>query len=226
MADRNHERASRAAADLAACAVWAAARGQQLVIENNVTRHFAFSPEDFPTGTLDRRDGDAVREALDDRDSLLVTAGGYHWGTPVTSHPQWSEFLRRRRPWAALTVSALSGSYHGIHLQGEDRERFVDGHLVTALRREAELELADGTTAQITRTTVGFEIAIEGERHFRRDFAEALGAIAGSVVRVDAPGHTNAALAQAIEAAGLLPDHTVTINGTTWTRRPALHESS
>jgi hypothetical protein len=221
--DRNIERANYAAFDLAACAGWADSLGLHLMIEANVTRHFAFAPADhFPSGTVDLRDGDAVSAAVADPSALLVTAGGHWWGMPVNGHPQWKELRLVDHTWAVLVVSMLSGGYYGLHVDGAHNERFVNGLHVRPIGIEAILELADGATVQVVQTNVDFEVEIDGKLHRHRLFSEALEAIGRPVIRVDSSALDDAELATAIEVAGLLPDRFVVLNGRVWARTPAL----
>lgn len=198
---RNRERARLARPDLAACAVWIGREGRHLAIDPSVDRYFAF-------------DASELSRDLDHPDAVAITIAGPYIAPldPERSTP----------PRAVLGVSALSGAYFGLHLVDSTPQRFVRGVHVTPQEVAATIGLADGTTAEVVRTTVDFEVEVHGRLHIRQSFTEAIAAVGQPIVSINAPAYPDDATATAIEAAGLLPPRTVTINGAEWNRRPAL----
>lgn len=219
---RHALRSDRAAVDLAACATWAAGAGLHLLLEQHVASRFTFAAEELPPATVDARDGGALSLAIVEPTALLVTAGGHHWGTPLTRHPNWPAFAALPRTWAVLGVSALTGTYYGLHVHGAHAERFVGGVREETVGIEATIELVDASVATALRTTIGVRLE-HGDRFVLcGDLGEAFNAIGRPVARVDAPAYEPAALATLIEQAAVLPDESLVLNGETWHRTPAL----
>jgi hypothetical protein len=219
-ADSDRRRARVAARDLESCAGWAAPHGLHLLVDGQVDQFFAFTSSEFPAGTVDARTGDALGLALADPSSLLVTVGGLWIGMPIRTDPRWRTYEQRERTWAVLAVSRLSGWYYGLHVNGRHQERFVGGVREEPIRTEARVELSDGTTAEIVRTTIDYRVHFRGEGRVCRDLREALSALQRPVVSSDVLD--DRVLAALIEAAGVLPDQCVVVNGNEWTRTPAL----
>lgn len=219
---RHALRSDRAAVDLAACATWAAGHGLHLLLDHHVVSRFTFADTQLPEATVDARDGDALALAIGDPTALLVTAGGHHWGTPLTGHPDWPVFAALLRTWAVLGVSALTGTYYGLHVHGAHAERFVGGIREETLGIEATIELVDGSVATALRTTIGVRLE-HGDRFVLcGDLGEAFDAIGRPVARVDAPAYEPAVLAALIEQAAVLPDESLVLNAEAWRRTPAL----
>ena len=219
---RHALRSDRAAVDLAACATWAAGVGLHLLLEQHVVSRFTFAVAQLPPATVDARDGDALALAIAEPTALLVTAGGHHWGTPLTGHPDWPAFAALPRTWAVLGVSALTGTYYGLHVHGAHAERFVGGVREETVGIEAIIELVDASVATALRTTIGVRLE-HGDRFVLcGDLGEAFNAIGRPVARVDAPAYEPAVLAALIERAAVLPDDALVLNGETWHRTPAL----
>ncbi|HEX2738300.1 MAG TPA: hypothetical protein VHP57_09215 [Acidimicrobiia bacterium] len=219
---RHAQRGERAAIDLAACAGWAAGHGLHLVLEHHVGSRFTFFDAHLPPATVDARNDDAVAIAIADPTALLVTAGGYYWGTPITGHRDWPTFAALPRAWAVLGVSALSGGYYGIHVHGAHDERFVGGVREETTGVEATIELTDGSRATVVRTTIGVRLAHGDRTVLCRDLGEALKAIERPVARLDASSYEASTLAALIEQAAVLPDDSVVLNNEVWHRTPAL----
>jgi hypothetical protein len=219
---RHARRSERAAIDLAACAGWAAGHGLHVVLEHHVGSHFTFLDAQLPPATIDARNDDALALAIADPAALLVTAGGYYWGTPITGHRDWPTFAALPRAWAVLGVSALSGGYCGIHVHGAHAERFVAGVREETTGVEATVELTDGSLAIVVRTTIGVRLEHGDTTRLCHDLGEALEAIERPVARLDASGHETSTLAALIEHAAVLPDHSVVLNNEVWHRTPAL----
>ena len=219
---RHALRSDRAAVDLAACATWAAGAGLHLLLEHHVVSRFTFAATQLPPATVDARDDDALSLAITDPTALLVTAGGHHWGTPLTGHPDWPAFAALPRTWAVLGVSALTGTYYGLHVHGAHSERFVGGVREETVGIEATIELVDASVATALRTTIGVRLE-HGDRFVLcRDLGEAFNAIERPVARVDAPTYETAVLAALIEQSAVLPDEALVLNGDIWRRTPAL----
>jgi hypothetical protein len=219
---RHARRSERAAIDLAACAGWAAGHGLHLVLEQHVGSRFTFFDAHLPPATVDARNDDALAIAIADPTALLVTAGGYYWGTPITGHRDWPTFAALPRAWAVLGVSALSGSYCGIHVHGAHAERFVGGVREETTGVEATIELTDGSRATVVRTTIGVRLEHGDRTALCRDLGEALEAIERPVARLDASSYERSTLAALIEQAAVLPDDSVVLNNGVWHRTPAL----
>ncbi len=219
---RHARRSERAAIDLAACAGWAAGHGLHLVLEHHLGSRFTFFDAHFPPATIDARNDDALAIAIADPTALLVTAGGYYWGTPITGHPDWPTFAALPRAWAVLGVSALSGAYYGVHVHGAHAERFVGGVREETTAVEATIELTDGTLVTAVRTTIGVRLEHGDKTVLCRDLGEALTAIERPVARVDASGYETSTLAALIEQAAVLPDDSLVLNNEVWHRTPAL----
>jgi hypothetical protein len=219
---RHARRSERAAIDLAACAGWAAGHGLHLVLEHHVDSRFAFLDAHLPPATVDARNDDALSIAIADPTALLVTAGGYYWGTPITGHRDWPTFAALPRAWAVLGVSALSGGYYGIHVHGAHAERFVGGVREKTTGVEATIELTDGNLAIAVRTTIGVRLEHGDTTRLCHDLGEALAAIERPVARLDASSYETSTLAALIEQAAVLPDHSLVLNNEVWRRTPAL----
>ena len=223
---RHAQRSERAAVDLAACATWAAGHGLHLVLEYHVVSRFTFIDAHLPPATVDARNADALSLAIADPTALLVTAGGHYWGTPLTGHRDWPAFAALPRTWAVLGVSALTGAYYGIFVDGAHVERFVGGVREETLGVEATIELTDGSLAIAVRTTIGVRLEHGGTTVLCRDLGEALKAIERPVARVDASGYETSTLAALIEQAAVLPDDSLVLNNEVWHRTPALRPDS
>jgi len=221
--ERRARRTDKATVDLAACAVWAGQRGMHLMIDRHVERHFGFTDAQFPPDTVDARAMDSVALAIDDLSALLVTASlAPFWGTPITSDRHWRDYKRLGRTWAVLGVNALSGWYYYLSVGGGHNERFVTGVRAEPLRIDATVELADGTTTEIVRTTVDYTVEVRGRNFVCKDLRGALRAVDQPVVRIDSVVHDDVTLARAIEDAGQLPERLIVLNGRQWSRTPAL----
>lgn len=220
--ERRVQRAAAAAKDLRACAEWAAGDGLHLVIDRFTAPRFSFTAEHFPPGTVDARDGDAVAGALGDPTALIVTAGGHYWGMPAGHDPRWRSFLDGGGVYGVLVVSALSGGYYGLHVDGRHTERFGGGVREEPLAVEAVIGIADSSRLEIIRTTLGLSVP-SGHATVRcADLAAALVHVTGAITSVAAPGYEDADLAAALERSGTLPEQTVALNGRLWRRQPAL----
>ena len=219
---RHALRSDRAGVDLAACATWAAGVGLHLLLEQHVASRFTFADTQLPPATVDARDGDALAIAIAEPTALLITAGGHYWGTPLTGHPDWPAFDALPRTWGVLGVSALTGTYYGLHVHGAHEECFVGGVREETVGIEATIELVDASVATALRTTIGVRLE-HGDRFVLcRDLGKAFNTIRRPVARVDAPAYETATLAALIEQAAVLPDDALVLNGETWHRTPAL----
>lgn len=219
---RDAVRAHLAEEDLTACASWANELGLHLVIETRIEQFFAFHRASFPTGTVDARQRDALAVALADRSALLVTVVGFWLGLPIRTDPRWSELEDIERTWSLLVVSRLSGGYYGLHVHGEHEARFVGGVRDQPIRLEARVELVDGTTAEITQTTIDYQLEVDGQTFLCDDLNDAVRRLARPVARIDSDTQDARRLATLIENGGVLPQRRVIINGEEWRRRPAL----
>lgn len=220
--ERRVRRAAAAGRDLRACAEWAAGDGLHLVVDRFAALRFAFTAEHFPPGAVDARDLDALARALGDPTALIVTAGGHHWGMPAGGDPRWRSFLDGGGVCGVLIVSALSGGYYGLHVDGRHHERFAGGVREEPLGVEAVVGIADGSRVEIIRTTLGLSVP-SGQATARcADLAAALAHVEGDITSVDAPGYDEAVLAAALERGGAVPPRSVRLNGRQWWRRPAL----